>query len=102
MARSPQTHISSIKKLKGATMDDDQKVTVGELKRLLRDLPDNDLISFSGGLTVSQLKRWGDHEHVVEFNEPEGHLTAKFKKRHPHVQAVFISTKDPDWHVDLD
>jgi hypothetical protein len=82
-------------------MDDDQKLMVGELKRLLSDLPDDDFLSFSGGLPFSHLKRWLDHEHVVEFNEPEGHLTAEFKKRNPHVQAVFINTEDPDWHVNL-
>jgi hypothetical protein len=82
-------------------MDNDHKLTVRELKRLLRDLPDDHLLSFGGDLTFSGLKRWRDDEYLVEFSEPEGHLTAEFKKRNPHVKAVFVSTAHPDWHVDL-
>lgn len=82
-------------------MSDDQKLTVGELRRLLRDLPDDHLLSFSGHLTFYRLKNWNDHEHLIEFNEPQGHLSEEFKKRNPSVKVAFVDTDHPDWDVDV-
>jgi hypothetical protein len=82
-------------------MDDDQKLTVGELRHLLSELPDDHLLSFSGHLTFYRLNRWNDHEHVVEFNEPQGLLTEGFKKRNPSVKVAFVDTDQTDWHVEV-
>ncbi|ORC49148.1 hypothetical protein B2G74_13925 [Burkholderia sp. A27] len=68
------------------------ELTVGDLKRQLAGLGDDTKISFAGGLTFYRLKRWGDEEFIVEFNEAQGYLTEGFKKRNPSVQVVFIDT----------
>ncbi|WP_133670220.1 hypothetical protein [Burkholderia pseudomallei] len=76
------------------------ELTVGDLKRQLEELGDDVKISFAGGLTFYRLKRWGDEEFIVEFNEAEGYLTEDFKKRNPSVQVVFIGTGAVDWDAD--
>ena len=51
-------------------------------------------------MTFYRLKRWGDEEFIVEFNEAEGYLTEDFKRRNPSVQVVFIGTGAVDWDAD--
>jgi hypothetical protein len=69
---------------------DESAMTVGELKRHLEGWPDDLKLSFSGRLTFYRLERWGDREVIVEFNEPQAHLTPEFRKRNPHVKVAFI------------
>jgi hypothetical protein len=65
-------------------------MTVGELRRHLEGWPEDVKVSFSGRLTFCRLKRWGDHEVIVEFNEPQADLTPEFRKRNPQVKVAFI------------
>jgi len=65
-------------------------MTVGELRRHLEGWPEDTKVSFSGRLAFYRLKRWGDHEVIVEFNEPQADLTPEFRKRNPHVKVAFI------------
>lgn len=65
--------------------------TVGELRRKLVGLNDNDILSFPGGLEFYRIKKVDDNEFFFEFNEPEGYLTDEFKLRNPHVKVVFIN-----------
>lgn len=67
------------------------KFTVADLRAELDGMEDTDEISFSGGLTFSRFKRWGDDEFVMIFNEAEGYLGQSFKKRNPHVLVAFIN-----------
>jgi hypothetical protein len=76
------------------------ELTVGDLKRQLEGLGDDVKISFAGGLTFYRLKRWGDDEFIVEFNEAQGDLTEGFKKRNPCVQVAFIDMGAVDWDAD--
>ncbi|MCL2625555.1 MAG: hypothetical protein FWD46_01890 [Cystobacterineae bacterium] len=71
--------------------------TVGDLKRELEELSDDVKLSFSGGLTFYRLKRWGDNEFVVLFNEAEAFLLNSFKKRNPHVKVAFIDTSNVEF-----
>lgn len=71
--------------------------TVGDLKRQLEGLDDSVKLSFSGGLTFYKLKRWGDDELIVEFNEPQGYLSDSFKKKNPNVKVAFIDTSNVEW-----
>ena len=75
----------------------ENSITVGDLKRSLSGLSDNTTITFAGGLTFYRLKRWGDEEVFVEFNEAQADLTPEFKKRNPHVKVAFISTEAVEW-----
>jgi hypothetical protein len=49
-------------------------MTVGDLKSQLSGLPDDTKLIFAGGLTFYRLKRRGDDEVFVEFNEPQADL----------------------------
>lgn len=73
-------------------------ITVGELRQELEGLEDSVKISFSGGLSFSGLKRWGDNEFIVEFEEAIGYLPERFEKENPHVKVVFINTEYTDWY----
>jgi hypothetical protein len=64
----------------------DTKFTVGDLKRELSGLDDNAELSFAGGLHFFRLKRWGDDEWVVEFNEP---IADWDREAHPGIQVAF-------------
>lgn len=72
-------------------------LTVGDLKRQLDGLNDDVKLSFSGGLTFYRLKRWGNEELIVEFNEPQAFLLDSFKKKNPHVKVAFIDTGNTEW-----
>jgi hypothetical protein len=73
------------------------EMTVGDLKRHLSGLSDDTRLSFSGGLTFYQVKRWGDDEVLVEFNEAQADLTPEFKKRNPNVKVAFIASDSVNW-----
>ena len=81
-------------------MSSEPTITVGELREAMSALPDDHLLSFSGGLSFYRLKRWSDKEHIVEFDEPQGDLTDAFKRRNPHVKVVFIDTGHGSWNED--
>ena len=66
--------------------------TVGDLRAHLDGLDDAAILSFSGRLTFQSLKRWGDSEYVVEFNEQQAYLSDAFKKQNPNVKVAFIET----------
>ena len=70
------------------------QVTVGDLRRQLEGLNDDAKLSFAGGLTFYKLKRWGDDEFIVEFNEPQAYLSDSFKKKNSNVKVAFIDTSD--------
>lgn len=74
----------------------ESKLTVADLRAELEGMEDTDEISFSGGLTFSRFKRWGDDEFVMIFNEAEGYLEQSFKKRNPHVLVAFINNEYMD------
>jgi hypothetical protein len=76
------------------------ELTVGELKRRLQGLDDNTKVSFAGGLTFFDFKRWSNSEFIIEFNEPEAYLTDEFKQRNPHVQVAFIRSDAVDRDAD--
>jgi len=78
-------------------MSDEPLFTVEELRRALKGLDGDARLTFSGGLSFYRLKRWGDKEFVVEFNEPQGYLDEKFKARNPNVKVVFIRTDNIAW-----
>jgi hypothetical protein len=69
----------------------DEKFTVGDMKRLLDGLPDDDELAFEGGLTISRLKRRGDDLIVAEFNQFQAMLSENFKRKFPEVQVAFCS-----------
>lgn len=73
------------------------ELTVGDLKRELEGLGDDVKLSFSGGLTFYRLKRWGDGEFIVEFNEPQAYLSGSFKRRNPNVKVAFIDISNVEW-----
>ncbi|RRW57086.1 hypothetical protein EGJ51_20925 [Pseudomonas fulva] len=84
----------------------DQTFTVGELKRRLQGIPDDDILEFDGGLTFNRIKRRGDDLVVLEFAEPQAYLDEDFRKRNPHVQVAFVSDSCPEdgepvWSVDV-
>ncbi|RCL28581.1 hypothetical protein C6A77_05665 [Pseudomonas sp. AFG_SD02_1510_Pfu_092] len=84
----------------------DQTFTVGELKRRLQGIPDDDILEFDGGLTFNRIKRRGDDLVVLEFAEPQAYLDEDFRKRNPHVQVAFVSDSGPEdgepvWSVDV-
>ncbi len=64
--------------------------TVGDLKRQLQGLDDDDELQFSGGLTFYRIKRRGDQLQVLEFGEPTAYLGDDFRKRNPHIQVAFV------------
>jgi hypothetical protein len=70
--------------------------TVGDLRRQLKFLDDDVKLSFCGGLTFYRLKRWGDNEFIVEFNEPEAYLPESFRKKNPDVKVAFIDISKLD------
>lgn len=79
-------------------------MTVGDLRGQLEGWPDDAKVSFSGRLTFYRVRRWGDHEVIVEFNEPQADLTPEFKKRNPHVKVAFIddeSASDTDGSISV-
>ena len=67
----------------------DTKLTVGGLKRELAGMPDDAVISFSGGMTFYRFKRCGDNEFILEFNEALADAGGEFREENPHVLAVF-------------
>jgi hypothetical protein len=71
--------------------------TVGDLRQQLQGLSDSTKLSFDGGLTFGRLKRWGDDEFVLLFEQPQGALSESFKKRNPGVKVVFVKTDDVKW-----
>ncbi|WP_368646694.1 hypothetical protein [Castellaniella ginsengisoli] len=73
----------------------DRILTVGELRSHLIGLPDDSVVSFSGGLSFYRFKRWGDDEVVLEFGEPQADLSPEFKRRNPHVKVAFIDVDSP-------
>ncbi|CAG2130764.1 hypothetical protein [Cupriavidus numazuensis] len=73
------------------------ELTVGELRRQLDGLDDDVKLSFSGGLTFYRLKRWGDDEFIVEFNEPQADLSDSFKRKNPNVKVAFIDISNVEW-----
>lgn len=61
-------------------MRNTDSITVGELLNELSKLPPETKISFEGGLTYNQLKRWSDDEFVILFGEvqaADGHSLSK-------------------------
>ncbi|GFZ63232.1 hypothetical protein PSE10B_39610 [Pseudomonas amygdali pv. eriobotryae] len=77
-----------------------EKFTVGDMKRKLVGLDDSLELTFSGGLTFYRIKRYGDDEVYIEFDEAVGDLTDAFKKRNPGVKVAFIETSAADWSED--
>ena len=71
----------------------DSEFTVGDLKRQLEQLNQDDILEFDGGLTFNRLKRRGDSLHVLEFCEPQADLDKDFRKENPHVQVAFIKVE---------
>ena len=71
-------------------------LTVGYLRDRLEGLGDDVKLLFPGGLTFYRLKRWGDDEYIIEFNEPQADLSDEFKKRHPNIKVAFIDTSDAE------
>jgi hypothetical protein len=71
--------------------------TVGDLKRSLSGLSDDVKLTFAGDLSFYRVKRWGDDEIIIEFNEAQADLTPEFKKKNPQVKAAFISTDAVEW-----
>ncbi len=72
-------------------------MTVADLKRQLNGLADSTKLTFPGGLTFYRIKRLGDDEVFIEFNEAQADLTPEFKKRNPNVKVAFISMDSADW-----
>lgn len=68
--------------------------TVGDLRRALQGLDDVTKLSFDGGLTFSQLKRWGDDEFVLLFVEPQAFLEPPLTKNNPHIKVAFVRSDD--------
>lgn len=66
-------------------------LTVGELRRHLAAFRDSDEVELPGGLTFSRVERLDDSSCLIEVDEILGYLTDAFKKRNPHVKAVFCS-----------
>ena len=75
----------------------ENSITVGDLKRSLSGLSDDTKLTFAGGLTFYRVKRWGDDEVFVEFNEPQADLTPEFRMKNPQVKVAFISTDAVEW-----
>jgi hypothetical protein len=73
------------------------EITVGELRRQLNGLSDDTKLTFAGGLTFYRIKRWGDDEVFIEFNEAQADLTPAFRKKNPQVKVAFISTDAVEW-----
>ncbi len=72
-------------------------LTVGELKRLIKELAEDVTLTFPGGLTFSRLKRVANDEILIEFNEPQAYLSNSFRRRNPHVKVAFIDTSNVKW-----
>lgn len=68
-------------------------LTVGELKQHLAAYPDDFQLEFDGGLNFYRVKTRGDNLAVVEFNELQAMLSAKFKKKFPEVKVAFCSVE---------
>ncbi|BCQ63158.1 hypothetical protein PBOI14_49080 [Pseudomonas sp. Boi14] len=68
----------------------EQKFTVGDLQRQLRNLDPEDELQFDGGVTFYRIKRRGDDLQVLEFCEPQAFLDDKFRKKNPHIQVAFV------------
>lgn len=71
--------------------------TVGDLRRLLEGLNDDTKLSFSGGMSVYRVKRCGNDEVYIEWNEPFADLDPAFRKRNPHIKVAFVTTDAVDW-----
>ncbi len=73
---------------------DNFPLTVGDLRRHLEAFDDAVELRFSGDLQFYWVKMRGDNLAAVEFNEPEGYLTASFRRRNPGVKVVFMALND--------
>lgn len=74
--------------------------TVGDLKRHLAMWSDNTKLTFGGKLTFYRVKRCGDDEVFIEWNEAQAYLDDRFRKRNPHIQVAFVSSESVDWQED--
>lgn len=72
--------------------------TVGDLKRQLAGLDDDTKLTFGGRLTFYRVKRCGDNEVYIEWNEPQAFLDGHFRKKNPHIQAAFVGLNAAEWH----
>jgi hypothetical protein len=66
-----------------------EQFTVGDMKRWLSGFSDSDELLFAGDLTVHRVRRSGDGEAFVEFDQFEAVISAQFKQRHPSVKVIF-------------
>jgi hypothetical protein len=76
---------------------EENKITVGELKKMLQGHKDDTRISLAGGLTIYRIKTIADDEVFLEFNEPQAYLEPSFRKKNPNVKIAFIAIDDIAW-----
>lgn len=75
----------------------DNDYTVGDLKRQLAIWDDDTKLTFGGGVTFYRVKRCGDDEVYIEWNEAQAYLDDKFRKKNPHIQVAFVRSESVEW-----
>lgn len=76
-------------------MSDD--FTVGDLRRQLEIWDDDTKLTFGGGLPFYRVKRCGDDEVFIEWNEAEAYLDDRFRKKNPHIKVAFVRSESTEW-----
>lgn len=71
--------------------------TVGDLKRQLALWYDDTKLTFGGGLTFYRVKRCGEGEVYIEWNEAQAFLDGHFRKKNPHIQVAFVRSESVEW-----
>jgi len=70
-----------------------QTFTVGELRDCLSAYNDDFELKFDGGLSFYRIKTRDQNLAVLEFNEIQASLSARFKKKFPEVKVAFCAFK---------
>ena len=69
-------------------------ITVGEFKKQLEGLEDDDILHLPGGLGFYRIRSAGDNEYMIEQNEPQMFYDDEFKKMNPYFKVAFMSAED--------
>lgn len=79
----------------------DDSFTIGDLKRQLAGWPDDTGLSFGGRLTFYRVKRCGDNEAYIEWDEAQAYLDDKFRNKNPYILVAFVRPESVEWQGDI-
>lgn len=72
----------------------DSSITVGEFKRRLKGLDDDDILHLPAKLGFYRIRTLSDGEHIIEQSEPEMFADDEFRAKNPYFKVAYLMVEE--------